>query len=159
MWVSLIALSAATCRREPEIDGTPLYAPFNVRRPIATLNWRVDGARYEVAVRSLMEGRVALRVERIAAAHGGPRLEGEGYECVLAGGQRSRLLAGSLPNGGTAREVGLEVAVNAIPIDQPGRSMFREWAWIRRPNDVAAIDAELARLDALPPCAPAGGDG
>ena len=151
--VSVFALSALACRRHAETDGTPLYAPFNVRKPIATLNWRVDGEHYEVAVRSLMAGRVALRVERIAVANSGPPLAGEGYECLLAGGVRARLLSGPLPGGATGLEANLDIAVIAIPLDQPGRLMYREWAWIRRPNEVAAIDAELTRLDALPACA------
>lgn len=149
----MVALSAVACRRHAETDGTPLYAPFNVRKPIATLHWRVDGEHYEVAVRSMMAGRVALRIERIAVADGGPLLAGEGYECLLAGGQRARLLGGAVPEGAPGLEASLDVAVSAIPLDQPGRSMYREWAWIRRPNEEAVIDAELARLDALPSCA------
>ena len=159
-WVAFLAgmlglLGASACRRREPLDGTPLYAPFNQRKPIAVLVSKIEPDGYEVVARSLMSGRLALRLE-------GLRLQAEGEAvvpldpaevgCVLAGGERVRLLVGSVA--GLDPGAGYAIAWDGetIPLDQPGRSMYREWAWLRRPAEVERIDAELAELDRLPLC-------
>jgi hypothetical protein len=153
----LFLLSAATfgCRRGEGTDGTPLYAPFNRRKPIAVVSGRVENGRCEVAVRSMMEGRLALRADEISLrSPTGAKtpVDPDLRECILGGGRRTRLV--DRPIGGLKVSVDyqVEVVASAVPLDEPGRTMYREWAWIRRPTDVAAIDAELAQLEDLPQC-------
>jgi hypothetical protein len=55
--------------------------------------------------------------------------------------------------GATAAVAGAAVDALAIPLANPGRSLYREWAWLHRPREVEAIDAELRAYDALPECA------
>lgn len=160
--VSLLAglvLGSSACRRTAPPDGTPLYAPFNPRKPVATVAARIDGQRYEVAVRSLMQGRLAIRLETVSLPGDGGAgrvIDASIHECILAGGERARLAAGvlaaDLGDAAAYSPATLDVAASALPLDDPGRSMYREWAWIRQPHDLAAIDAELTRLDSLPPC-------
>lgn len=145
--------TAAGCRRGEVLDGTPLYAPFNQRKPVAVVNARVADGRCEVAVRSRMDGRLALRIDEILLhpQSGAPlSLEPSVSECVLAGGGRMRLV--EPVTGEPAVDYEATVRGSPIPLDDPGRAMYREWAWIRRPLEIDAIDAELARLAALPPC-------
>jgi len=77
-------------------------------------------------------------------------------ECRLASGSTLAMWRAELPLAAPASE-GVSVAVDAlaIPLAEPGRAMYREWAWLRRPREVAAIDAELSAFDALPLCASA----
>ncbi len=152
--LSVVLSSLAGCRRQAPLDGTPLYAPFNPRKPIAVVASHSTGGSYEVAVRSLMQGRLALRVESIAlVGRGEPQLiDGDLHECVLGGGERTRVAAGVLPASGGDGEANVAVVASAIPIDDPGRSMYREWAWLRRPDEIDAIDAELARLTGMGRC-------
>lgn len=149
-----VAAALAGCRRAEKLDGTPLYTPFNQRRPVAVVNQRVAGGHCEVVVRNRMEGRLALRVEEIVltAPDGAAIAVAGAAECLLAGGQRGRLVDRRIDeiDGATPYEVSVRAGV--IPVDEPGRSMYREWAWLRRPTEIAAIDAELAHLESLPPC-------
>lgn len=151
----LVVLSLGGCRRAEPLDGTPLYPPFNHHKPIAVVHGGVDQGRYEIAVRSRMQGRLALQL-RIVGLRGesgkrwpvGPNQ----ISCVLGGGSRVRILSGTAGELPASDDYDVEVEGEVIPLDQPGRSMYREWAWLRRPNEVEAIDAELAALDGLAPC-------
>ncbi len=132
-----------------------MYAPFNRRKPIAVLAHRVGEGRYEIAVRSLMAGPIALSLRELALPGvdgGAVSLVKEPFECLLEAGERVRLLAGDdgrlAPSAADLTEVGSR----AIPLGEPGRSMYREWAWWRRPREIEQIDSELRRLDRLPLC-------
>ncbi len=148
------ALVAGACRRTA-VDGTPIYTPFNQRKPVAVLRSSLDGNGIHIDVGSSMQGRLALRFDTIELFDGGglvvqrrppPRT------CLLAGESRATIREPG-PNAQVAgRTQRIVAAAVAIPLDNPGRSMYREWAWLRRPHEIAEIDAELARLDALPRC-------
>ena len=71
--------------------------------------------------------------------------------CRLPGGGRSVLLRQPLPREprGAVRVVGVAVG---IPTRDPGRAMYREWAWLRRPTEVDEIDREIAALRDLDLC-------
>ncbi len=167
-WLAGVSLLAGGCRRSQPLDGTPLYASFNRHRPIAVVVSNVGDGHYSVAVRSLMAGRLAVRisnvriVDRSAASRVGATAEPVAVpsgpvECVLGGDERAQLLNGTATGlvPGAAYEVVADGEVT--PLDQPGRSMYREWAWLRRPTEIEMIDSELAVMEALPRCGPATG--
>ncbi len=108
-----------------------------------------------LTVRSLMQGRIALDLQevRVDTADGSPAISLPApLSCVLSGGARVTLAAtsdGDLMHG----RLRFSIAATAVPLDDPGRSIYREWAWLRRPTEIALIDEELAKMDALPECA------
>ncbi len=136
-------------------DALPIYTPFNRRKPVAWIQPRVEAGVANLVLRSRMEGPLAFEIEGLALADAageigaGARLD---TRCRLKGGGRVVLLRRELtsPPNGALRVRG---SVRAIPIEDPGRAMYREWAWLRRPREVQAIDRELAALTALPECA------
>lgn len=150
--VALLVIAAAGCRRSAPLDGTPLFAPFNPRRPVAVVAARLENGAVEIAVRSLMQGRLAVRIESLAVVGGGATIDASTYECIVAGGERAHFTGGVAEEADFAAAIDLEAVGVALPLDDPGRSIYREWQRQRRPDDVAEIDAELARLDALPVC-------
>ncbi len=165
LWIVLgrlgaVSLLACGCRRSEPLDGTPLYASFNRHKPLAVAVSDVGAGHYVLAVRSLMAGRLALRISnvRIVGPSAEPRMvPSEPIECVLLGGERAQLLSGAA--GGLVPGAAYDVVADteATPLDQPGRSIYREWAWLRRPTEIEAIDSELTAMDALPRCELIGG--
>ena len=107
-----------------------------------------------LSVRNLMQGRIALTLLqiRIDAAEGMAAIAiPPPPSCMLPGSASTTLSkrsAAHLPPG----PLPLSIAATAVPLDNPGRSMYREWAWLRRPTEIALIDEELAKMDALPEC-------
>lgn len=75
-------------------------------------------------------------------------------ECRLHPGDNGQFFTTRAPLRGVGPSADSSVRVDAlaIPLAEPGRAMYREWAWLRRPNEIDAIDAELRAWDALPFC-------
>jgi len=133
----------------------PVYTPFNQRKPVAWMQPHVESAVANLVLRSRMEGPLAFEIEGLALADAGGVI-GDATpldaRCRLKGGGRVVLLRRELaapPRG----ELRVRGSVRAIPVEDPGRAMYREWAWLRRPQEVQAIDREIAELAALPECA------
>ena len=114
----------------------------------------VAGGRYQIVGRSLMSGRLAIRLRsvRLRAPSTVFAIAPDEAECVLGGGERATLFEGEAGGLDAAVTYSVEAESEATPLDQPGRSMYREWAWLRRPTEIDLIDAELVALDALVPC-------
>ncbi len=128
-------LLTAACSRDAIPEGVRLYAQFNQRKPIAVMT--VSRAGDARIVESLMKGRMALQ-SRVSSAANGPKIE-----CIVGGGQRVLIQQPPAPGD----------VVTLVPLDDPGRAMYREWAWLRRPRGIVEIDSELARLAGLSDCA------
>jgi hypothetical protein len=163
-WSRLAALVIILgCERAPEETGIGLYPPFNQRDAIVVL--------YPSVTRSTVSGEtqseividmvnhlqdpayVRLRGLRLRAADGSISTIETKLSCRAVSGETGRvvrevLASGELIEGSEPVEVDAEV----IPLGLPGRAIYREWAWLRRPHEVEKIDAELAAYDALPEC-------
>ena len=153
--VALIALWPATCHRKDIPDGTRIYTPFNERKPVAVLRSTVEGETIRIEVESLMLGRLALRVLTLGIVDGaGGQLQRVPLPrtCLMAGGAVATLRRSGADLRVVAPVARLHAEAVAIPLDNPGRAMYREWAWLRRPGEIAQIDGELRALDELAEC-------
>jgi len=174
----LLALSTlillAGCWR----DSNRVYvtAPFNQETELADLSatWqntgeersfagssRLDEAevrfQYKVDVRNRLEHKLYLELgkfellddDRLALASAD-----EAVKCVLGGGNTEAVLEGSLwvPKRSAKKVTGFRLERFGVPLSDRGRAMYREWLLQSRPEEAAAIDAELAGYAAAPPC-------
>lgn len=169
----LIALAAlacsAACHRATPTGSIGVSAPFSDRRDIALLrpSWSLasedaraaGGGSLRIAIdaENLLHGSLYLRVAnpRLVDAKGQVVASGSSsVECRLrpGGNKRFHLNAATMEVDAVEGEIHAEMDSLAIPLAEPGRAIYREWAWLRRPGEIAAIDAELLAYDALPEC-------
>jgi hypothetical protein len=75
-------------------------------------------------------------------------------KCTLGPGKTEALLQGSVwvTKRSAAKVTGFRVYHFGVPLSDRGRAMYREWLLQGRPEEGAAIDAELARYASAPPC-------
>lgn len=155
-----------------EAERVFLTAPFNERTEIGevTADWRHSGDERNVADGE-SEVRIAYRVDvrsrlhdpmyvelsdfRLVGTNGATtRGDGATVKCKLEPGLSEGVLHGNVWVSKHAAERVRDFRVThfAVPLSDRGRALYREWLLQRRPDETAAIDAEIAQLAAAPPC-------
>ena len=170
-WVALLVLlAAAGCKRSSgSIDLMPPFSDDTVVGQL-TATW-VDTGRertsdtqgsrqHQVSVRIDARNRLSdplyirLRNLRLIAT-GGPVAAPEATAaCTLAPGITTGVVKGRvwLPASEADSVRSFEIDHVAVPLSERGRAFYREFLLRQRPNDAAAIDAELAAFAAAPAC-------
>jgi len=160
----LCLVATLGCHRGAPSGVLAVRPPFSERAEVLWLwpRWQARGDEIEL----VFDGENRLHTPLYVRLAQPRLLDGEGrvvardgarLECRLMPGRTPallrRLLTRPVADGGTI--AGAAVDALAIPLADPGRSLYREWAWLRRPREVQAIDTELRAYDALPECSSA----
>ena len=175
-WCRLLPVALLlACSGDP--NRVVLAAPFDARAKLAevTAVWTNTGEertfaeaarveerevrfQYRVNARNRMQDRLYVRLGgfQLAAADG--LVLGQdraGIECTLDTGTTEGVLTGSvwLPKSKVEKVRRFRVSHFAVPLNERGRALYREWLLKKRPEQRAAIDAEIAAYTAAPPCA------
>jgi hypothetical protein len=164
----------AACRRTP--DGLPLAAPGDdARLGTVSATWqatedergfanaaRLDEPevrfRYRVDVHNGVDEKLFVRLERfeLVDASGLAVAAADGtVECTLGPGTTEGALAGDVwvRKRDTGRAKDFSIRRFAAALDEKGRARYRAWLLQGRPGDEAAIEREITRQAAAPPCA------
>lgn len=168
---ALLALWLGCSRSERTIE---LKAPFSDDTVVGllTARWRETGVERPAGMNGAAEREVAFTVDvdnRLAdplyVRLGDAQLIGQGgtiptadagVSCALAPGRTSDVLHGSawVPAPQAAGVRDFRVRYFVLPLSERGRAFYREFLLGQRPNDAAAIDAEVQTYLNAPPCAP-----
>jgi hypothetical protein len=172
--VAVLLLPLVGCARHSE--GVPLTAPFNDETEIGAVTavWQSSGEgrafaagvrlkepevrfQYRVDVKNRMEHPMFVRLggfqllssdglalgadeARVACTVGSPGVQG--------------VLSGSvwIAKHATDRIGGFTIRHFAVPLNERGRALYREFLLTTRPAEARAIDAEIAAYAAAPGC-------
>lgn len=163
----LLAVSAGCTRSQQTID---LKAAFSDDTIVGRLEatWsaaqgeRTEGhvAQRAVTVRvdavNLLADRLYLRLGglRLIGPHDATALDELHRECAIPAHATSTVLQATawLPAADASAIRGIAVAQLAVPLSERGRAFYREFLLRQRGGPAAAIDAELDRYAAAPPC-------
>jgi len=178
-WRRLIPVLAllpvlAACSRGDE--GIELKAPFNAETEVAdvTAIWTNTGQertragetplkepevliRYRVDVRNRLKGRLFVHLAnfRLMDEQGMEiASDTQSAECSIGAGSTEGVLDGSvwIPKSAIDKAKEFRIDHFSVPLSVRGRALYRQYLLERRPTEAAAIDAELARYAAAPPC-------
>ncbi len=164
----------AACTRTP--DGLPLAAPGDeARLGTVSATWqatedergfakaaRLDEPevrfRYRVDVHNGVDQKLFVRLERFELVDSaGLTVAGADgmVECTLASGSTEGALTGDVwvRKRDTDRVRDFRIRRFAAALDEAGRARYRAWLLQGRPGEEAAIDLEITRQAAAPPCA------
>lgn len=114
--------------------------------------------QYRLNARNRMQDRLYVRLGGVQLVGGDGFPLGQdtaGIECTLDAGTTEGVLTGSvwLPKSKAKKVRGFRVSHFAVPLNERGRALYREWLLKHRPDQRAAIDAEITAYAAAPPCA------
>lgn len=174
-WIILtVALALVACSSDG--DAVKLVAPFNERTVLGevTAVWKSTGEergfaagarlkepqarlRYRADVRNRLGDKLFIRLGTFQLVDDAGLEIGSdsaSVECTLATGASQAVLAGDVwvPKQAVGKVRGFHLEHFAVPLNDRGRALYREWLLQGRPADTAAIDAEIARYAAAPPC-------
>jgi hypothetical protein len=157
-------------------EGVELTAPFNAETEVAdvTAIWTNTGQertppaenalkapevrfRYRVDVRNRLKGRLFVHLANFRLMDGrGEEIsrDTQSAECTVGPGTTEGVLDGALwvPKAAFGEAKEFRVDHFSVPLSVRGRALYRQYLLERRPGETAAIDAELARYAAAPPC-------
>lgn len=157
-------------------DGMYVTAPFNHETELAELSatWQesdeerafAEGSRlerpqvrfqYRVDVHNLLDDKLYLQLGKLELLDDSRLSMGAATEevrCVLGAGKKEAILEGSVwvPKDSARKVKAFRVDRLGVPLSERGRAMYREWLLQGRPEDGAAIDAEIVAYAAAPPC-------
>lgn len=169
-----LGIALAACARDTTTE--PLVAPFNERTILGEVSavWSntseergfAGGTRlqepeirfqYRVDVRNRLGDKLFVRpgdfqlVDEHGLALGS---DGASVECSLGSGATQAILTGDVwvRKRAVSKVRTFRIARFAVPLNERGRGLYREWLLQGRPGAAAAIDAEIARYAAAPPC-------
>lgn len=157
--VALLLLLNASCRRAEQ--GTFVTAPFNDATRLARVDarWQVTptGLHFQILVENRLADRLFVRLAQPSFRDAdGNRLGGSdaGRGCVLAPHASDLVLDGdvALSAADANRVASFDVERFGVPLSDRGRGIYREFLLQQRVRTPAAIDEELARYAAAPPC-------
>ena len=157
-------------------EGVELTAPFNAETEVAdvTAIWTNSGqerttagetalkepevrVRYRVDVRNRLKGRLFVHLANFRLMDDqGKELSSDtqSAECTVGAGTTEGVLDGAVwvPKSAIDKTKEFRVDHFSVPLSARGRALYRQYLLERRPGAAAAIDAELARYVAAPPC-------
>jgi hypothetical protein len=113
--------------------------------------------QYRLDVRNRLGDKLFVRLARfqLVGPNGlGLATDPASVECTLSAGNARAILSGEvwIPKSKAEQARGFQVMHFAVPLNERGRALYREWLLQGRPQRSGDVDSEIARYAAAPPC-------